>query len=200
MRNLPEWPVAFCGGVAHGRDRHPAERLVDRPGARVRPGRFRRQGRDRRRRAAATAWPDTWRTAPTSSTSTSAACRRAVRHPQVARLEDVIGRVERLGKPSRPADAGRRARARRRRHDPLHLGHDRQAQGRARHPPQHRPRTSWRPAFGAARNFLRRGEPLPQPDPTAPQRAILLGGAVVPRHRLLARCWARRCSTAASSC
>jgi long-chain acyl-CoA synthetase len=30
-------------------------------------------------------------------------------------------------------------------------------------------------AFGAARNFVRRGEPIPQPDPTAPQRATLVG-------------------------
>ena len=42
MRNLPEWPVAFCAGALAGRDRHAAERLVDRAGAGVRPDRFRR--------------------------------------------------------------------------------------------------------------------------------------------------------------
>jgi long-chain acyl-CoA synthetase len=30
-------------------------------------------------------------------------------------------------------------------------------------------------AFGAARSFVRRGEPVPLPDPTAPQRATLIG-------------------------
>ena len=52
MRNLPEWPVAFFGAAIDRRDRHAAERLVDGAGAGIRPGRFRRQGRLRRCRAA----------------------------------------------------------------------------------------------------------------------------------------------------
>jgi hypothetical protein len=44
------WPsMPRCGA---GRDRHAAERLVDRAGAGIRPDRFRHQGRHRRRRAA----------------------------------------------------------------------------------------------------------------------------------------------------
>ena len=92
MRNLPEWPVAFYAAAVAGRDRHAAERLVDRAGAGIRPGRFRRQGRDRRRRAAASGWPSTSTNCPDlERVYVSRARDEIAASASVHRLEDVIG-------------------------------------------------------------------------------------------------------------
>ena len=58
-----------------------------------------------------------------------------IAHPRVTKLEAVIGDAETTGRTAAgPAAAGRRDRSRGRRDHLLHLRHDRQAEGRARHP------------------------------------------------------------------
>ncbi len=80
-----------------------------------------------------------------------------IAHPQVAKLESRHRRRELLASLAGPAVAERAARSGGRRHDPLHLGHDRKAERRARHASQfhdvgHRPVRSVRRALfcGAA--------------------------------------------------
>ncbi len=107
MRNLPEWP-ALLRRRDRRRDRHAAERLVDGAGAGIRPGRFRRQGRVRRRRAAGAHRRASRQLPGSEDASMSAATPRSCRNPIVHRLEDVIGHGQRLGQAARPAAARRR--------------------------------------------------------------------------------------------
>ena len=64
MRNLPEWVMAFWAAIAGRRRRRPAQRLVERRGAGLRPGGLGLQGGLRRRRSARSA------SAPSSAGST----------------------------------------------------------------------------------------------------------------------------------
>ncbi len=94
-------------------------------------------------------------------------------HPIVHRLEDTLGKVNDWGTlpagelpatPLLPTTTRRSSTPRARRESP-----------RARSAP-HRNMLSniFASASAAARNFLRRGEPVPAPDPNAPQRSTLL--------------------------
>ena len=107
-----------------------------------------------------------------------------VAHPNVTKLESVVGDVNSWQPVAGPAAAGRGARSGGRRDDPLHVGHDRQAERRARHPSQFHARRSWRGRFGMARGFMRRGEPVPRARSERAAEGSLLVVPLVPRHRL----------------
>jgi long-chain acyl-CoA synthetase len=173
MRNLPEWPVAFFGALLTGAIATPLNAwwtgpeleygLVD-SGAKVAI-----VDAERLRRLAGhlANCPDLEHTFVTHADD-------PFDHPRVARLEDVTGRVadwESL--PDRPMPAVAI--------EPDDYAAILYTSGTTGKPKgalgTHRNATSTivAAAFGAARNFVRRGEPVPQPDPTAPQRAILVG-------------------------
>ena len=95
--------------------------------------------------------------------------------------------------------AGRRARARGRRHDLLHVGHDRPVEGRARHPPQHlhephEPRLRPGPRLGPT---TRSNRPTPAPAPAT--RTPTCERPVLPRHRLPLGARGQLCSSAGRS-
>ncbi len=182
MRNLPEWPVAFWAGVLTGAIVTPLNGWWTGEELLIRPAGFRRaQDRHRRRRALG---------------AHRTACRglpgleRVYRHARpggdracpASRLEDVIGKPNDWASAARRAAARRGARSRRRRHDPLHLGHHGQTQGRDPDASQYRPaRSSPRISRLRALPAARRADPA-GPDPDPPARAAA-GGAVLPRHR-----------------
>ena len=182
MRNFPEWLVAFWGAAVGRRHRRAAERVVDRAGARVRPRRTpgRRCSIVDDERAAAAAPVQRLRLAGRHrgssehplhgrrrwrATTCSATCPRDVTPPDVA------------------------ARARGRRHDLLHVRHDRVPEGRARHPPQHlheRDVARVRRVYASARKARgRRRCRTPARWRRAPPSSRRCSArAAVPRHRL----------------
>ena len=120
--------VLGCG--LDRRDRRAAQRVVDGRRAGVRPGRLRHARADRRSRARRA-----HRAAPRGARARSRA-RRARRHGTRRRTRCRSSRCSIATAPDASLPDGR-DRPGRRRHDLLHLGHDRPAQGRARHAPQH---------------------------------------------------------------
>ena len=102
------------------------------------------------------------------------------------KLEDVIGERQRLGSVCR---TGRCPTCRLEPEDDathlLHLGHHRASRRARSAPTATSSPTSWHGRCAGARASCARGEPPPAPDPNAPQKAILLLGAVLPRDRLL---------------
>ena len=155
------------------RDRHPAECLVDRAGAGIRAGRFRREGRHRRSTSGWAARANTCDNCPRPEARlSSAAWREESPHPKVAKLEDVIGAAERLAAtlPDLPLpDVRARARTTT---PPSSTPPARPGSRRARSAPIATSTSNIvARRHSAARNFLRRGEPVPAPDPKAPQRS-----------------------------
>ena len=200
MRNLPEWPVAFFAAVRLGAIVTPLNAWWTGPELRVRAGRFRRQGRHRRRRARRADRRSTCTAWTALSASTSRGRREEHAHPKLHTLEDVIGPVNAWG--DLPDDAL----------PDVDLAPDDEAtifytSGTTGKPKgalgTHRNITSNIMAGGLsrARSFLRAGRAAARARPAhAPQRVTLLVGALLPRHGLLRRCWARPCSPAARSC
>src|SRR5690606_17077551 len=137
-----------------------AQRLVDRRRAGLGPGRLRGDGADRRRRAGRA--HRRARPGPGPAGAGRPARRRRGRAPGPRPLG---GRP-----PPRRADAPGGGHRRRRRHDPLHLGHDRPPEGRGVHPPRRHP--------GPARLQLPGGG-----RPPAPGRGGAVGAAGVHPHR-----------------
>ena len=172
MRNLPEWPVGLLWLLVDRRHRSPLNAWWTGPeleygladsGAKVAIV----------DQSGSSGWRSTCTTARRWSASTSAARREEVAHPQVVKLETVIGDVERL------EAACRTGRCRTWRSSPRTTPRSstpraRPASRRARSAPIAIPTSRCLASVRAARTFLRRGEPLPAPDPNAPQKCSLL--------------------------
>ena len=127
---LPGVVDRVLGGCFVGSGDRPAERVVDGTRARIRTERLRVGGRVRRRRAQRTS-----RRAPERAPR-PARCHRRQSRARARGSGAAIRRCARR-RGARRGAAQRRARSRGRRDDLLHLGHDRTAEGRARHPAQH---------------------------------------------------------------
>ena len=100
-------PAGMAGRLlrrrARRRDRDAAQRLVDRAGARIRPHRFRRQGRLRRSPSGSNGSFEHLHNCPALERVFVSRENEEVAHPMVTRLEDVVGEVERLEQlPDRP--------------------------------------------------------------------------------------------------
>ena len=140
------WPsgrATVAGGVVV-----PAQRVVDRRGARLRARRLRLQGGVRRHASAAERLRPILgraarRSAPWSSPTSTGRDREAAvagpHGPRRARPRSPSGRspscVGAVDEAASPPDVDHRPRGRR--HHLLHVGHHRAAQGRGGHPPQH---------------------------------------------------------------
>jgi len=172
MRNLPEWPAVFFGATITGAIVTPLNAwwtgpeleygLVD-SGAKVL---F--VDRERLERIA-----EHLPNCPALERVYVSREEELVAHPKVRRLEDVTGAVNDWGAlPDRPLpEVGI---------DPDDDATILYTSGTTGKPKgalgTHRNGTcaTAAAAFGAARNFLRRGEPIPAPDPAAPQKSVLL--------------------------
>ena len=113
MRNLPEWPVAFFGCLLAGGIAVLLNAWWTGPELRIRPRRFRRQGRHCRSSSGSSGCSNICRIVRRWSASSSAARPKTVAHPQVTKLEDRHRRGQRLASAARSAVAGRRRSIRR---------------------------------------------------------------------------------------
>ena len=163
MRNYPEWAFAFWAAHRGRRRRRAAQRVVDRSRARLRPDRLGQRRAVRRRGARRAA-----RTAPRPDT----ACASVV----LARTERYMPNARDVRRRARELDVARvarhRGRARRRRDDHVHVGHDGEAEGRGRDAPQlhgvpHEPHV---PADDGGRRANAADAPPPTPRPAARRR------------------------------
>ena len=184
MRNFPEWSIAFWAAAAAGAIVVPLNAWWTGRRAGVRARGLRRQGR-------CSSMPSGSSASPTCCPGSTSRRRRrradGTARRGAERWEDVLGEVpadaELPDVDLEPEDL---------RDDLLHVGHDRPAEGRARHPPQHlrQPHLA-----RVRRRAARRCAPGRPPRRDARPERVPAVGAVLPRHRDATRCWSPTCAS-----